>query len=103
TKLIIVNSPQNPTGGVLDRGQLERVATAALARGIPIMTDEIYREFCYDGEFVSMFGLPGVREHVVLLDGFSKTYAMTGWRLGYGVMPAALAEHVTRLMVNTAS
>jgi len=103
TRLIIVNSPQNPTGGVLDRGQLERVAAAATERGIPILTDEIYREFLYDGEFVSLFGLPGVREHAVLLDGFSKTYAMTGWRLGYGVMPTPLAEHVTRLMVNSAS
>ena len=103
TKLIIVNSPQNPTGGVLDRRQLERIAGAAVERGITILTDEIYREFLYEGEPVSMLGLPGVRERAVLLDGFSKTYAMTGWRLGYGVMPAPLAEHVTRLMVNSAS
>jgi aspartate/methionine/tyrosine aminotransferase len=103
TKLIIVNSPQNPTGGVLDRRQLERIASVAVARGITILTDEIYREFLYEGEFVSLLGFPGVREHAVLLDGFSKTYAMTGWRLGYGVMPAPLAEHVTRLMVNSAS
>jgi aspartate/methionine/tyrosine aminotransferase len=103
TRLIIVNSPQNPTGGVLDRAQLERIAAAAVERGIPLLTDEIYREFLYEGEFVSMFGFPGVRERAVLLDGFSKTYAMTGWRLGYGVMPPALAEHVTRLMVNSAS
>ena len=103
TRLIIVNSPQNPTGGVLDRRQLERIAAAAVERGITILTDEIYREFLYEGEFVSMLGFPGVREHAVLLDGFSKTYAMTGWRLGYGVMPAPLAEHVTRLMVNSAS
>jgi aspartate/methionine/tyrosine aminotransferase len=103
TKLIIVNSPQNPTGGVLDRGQLERIARAAVERGITILTDEIYREFLYEGEFVSLLGFPGVRERAVLLDGFSKTYAMTGWRLGYGVMPAPLAEHVTRLMVNSAS
>src|SRR5438552_3870198 len=103
TKLIIVNSPQNPTGGVLDRRQLERIAAAAVERGITILTDEIYREFLYEGEFVSMLGLPGVREQAVLLDGFSKTYAMTGWRLGYGVMPVPLAEHVTRLMVNSAS
>jgi aspartate/methionine/tyrosine aminotransferase len=103
TRLIIVNSPHNPTGGVLDRAQLERIAAVAVERGIPLLTDEIYREFLYDGEFVSMFGLPGVRERAVLLDGFSKTYAMTGWRLGYGVMPPALAEHVTRLMVNSAS
>jgi aspartate aminotransferase len=103
TRLIIVNSPQNPTGGVLDRRQLERIASVAVERGITILTDEIYREFLYDGESVSMLGFPGVREHAVLLDGFSKTYAMTGWRLGYGVMPAPLAEHVTRLMVNSAS
>lgn len=103
TKLIIINSPQNPTGGVLERAQLERIAAAAVERNITILTDEIYREFLYDGEFVSLFGFPGVRERAVLLDGFSKTYAMTGWRLGYGVMPAALADHVTRLMVNSAS
>jgi aspartate/methionine/tyrosine aminotransferase len=103
TRLIIVNSPHNPTGGVLDRGQLERIAAAAVARDITILTDEIYRDFLYGGEFVSMFGLPGVRERAVLLDGFSKSYAMTGWRLGYGVMPAPLAEHVARLMVNSAS
>ena len=103
TRLIVVNSPQNPTGGVLDRRQLERIAGAAVERGITILTDEIYREFLYEGEFVSMLGFPGVRERAVLLDGFSKTYAMTGWRLGYGVMPAPLAEHVTRLMVNSAS
>jgi len=103
TRLIIVNSPQNPTGGVLDRRQLERIAAAAVERGITILTDEIYREFLYEGEFVSMLGFPGVREQAVLLDGFSKTYAMTGWRLGYGVMPVPLAEHVTRLMVNSAS
>jgi aspartate aminotransferase len=103
TKLIIINSPQNPTGGVLERAQLERIAAAAVERNITILTDEIYREFLYDGEPVSLFGFPGVRERAVLLDGFSKTYAMTGWRLGYGVMPAALADHVTRLMVNSAS
>lgn len=103
TKLIIINSPQNPTGGVLDRSQLERIAAAAVERNITILTDEIYREFLYGGEFVSLYGFPGVRERAVLLDGFSKTYAMTGWRLGYGVMPAPLADHVTRLMVNSAS
>jgi len=103
TKLIIVNSPQNPTGGVLDRGQIERIAAIAAARNIPVLADEIYRQFLYDGEFVSIMGLPGMRERTILLDGFSKSYAMTGWRLGYGVMPQPLAEHVTRLMVNSAS
>ncbi|MBM4441608.1 MAG: pyridoxal phosphate-dependent aminotransferase [Candidatus Rokubacteria bacterium] len=103
TKLIIVNSPQNPTGGVLDRAQLERIAAVARERDIAVLTDEIYRHFLYDGEFVSILGQPGMPERTILLDGFSKSYAMTGWRLGYGVMPVPLAEHVTRLMVNSAS
>ena len=103
TKLIVINSPQNPTGGVLERAQIERIAALASSRRIPVLTDEIYRRFLYDGEFVSIMGMPGMREHTILLDGFSKTYAMTGWRLGYGVMPEPLAEHVTRLMVNSAS
>jgi aspartate/methionine/tyrosine aminotransferase len=103
TRLIIINSPQNPTGGVLDRGQLERIAGLAAGRRIPVLADEIYRQFLYEGEFVSTLGLPGMRDLTVLLDGFSKSYAMTGWRLGYGVMPVPLAEQVTRLMVNSAS
>jgi aspartate/methionine/tyrosine aminotransferase len=103
TRLIIINSPENPTGGVLDRAQIERIAAIALARGIPVLADEIYRQFLYDGEFVSILGVPGLHAQTILLDGFSKAYAMTGWRLGYGVMPADLAEHVTRLMVNSAS
>ena len=103
TKLIIVNSPENPTGGVLDRGQIERIARLATERNIPVMTDEIYRQFLYDGEFVSFYAQPGMHQRAILLDGFSKSYAMTGWRLGYGVMPVDLAEHVTRLMVNSNS
>ena len=103
TRLIIINSPENPTGGVLDRRQIERIAEIAVARNIPVLADEIYRQFLYDGEFVSIFPRPGMRDLTILLDGFSKSYAMTGWRLGYGVMPKALAEHVTRLMVNSNS
>jgi aspartate/methionine/tyrosine aminotransferase len=103
TKLIVINSPENPTGGVLDRDQLERIADVARRRGIPVLSDEIYRQFLYEGEFASIMGLPGMRDQTILLDGFSKSYAMTGWRLGYGVMPPALAEHVARLMVNSNS
>jgi aspartate/methionine/tyrosine aminotransferase len=103
TKLIIINSPQNPTGGVLERGQIERIAEIARHFRIPVLADEIYRQFLYEGEFVSIAGLPGMKELTIILDGFSKSYAMTGWRLGYGVMPTALAEHLTRLMVNSAS
>src|SRR5213596_3417140 len=80
-----------------------RIAEIAVARNIPVLADEIYRQFLYDGEFVSIFPQPGMRDLTILLDGFSKSYAMTGWRLGYGVMPRPLAEHVTRLVVNSNS
>ncbi len=103
TRLIILNSPQNPTGGVLTRADLEVVANLARERNIPVLSDEVYEQILYEGEHVSLLSLPGMAEHTILLDGFSKTYAMTGWRLGYGVMPAALAEQVTRLMVNSNS
>jgi aspartate aminotransferase len=103
TRLIIINSPQNPTGGVLERHQIERIAALARAYRIPVLSDEIYRDFLYEGEFVSIASLPGMRDHTIILDGFSKAFAMTGWRLGYGVMPVPLAEHLTRLMVNSAS
>src|SRR5258707_9230963 len=93
TKLIIINSPANPTGGVLDRGQIDRIAAIAAARNVPVMSDEIYRQFLYDGEFVSIYNRPGMAERTIILDGFSKSYAMTGWRLGYGVFPQPLVEH----------
>jgi aspartate aminotransferase len=103
TRLIIINSPQNPTGGVLARDQLGRIAEAARRYRIPILADEIYKAFLYEGEFLSITAFPGTKELTIILDGFSKSYAMTGWRLGYGVMPRALAEHVARLMVNSNS
>jgi aspartate aminotransferase len=103
TRLIIINSPQNPTGGVLERSQLGRIAEAALRYRIPVLADEIYKAFLYEGEFLSITAFPGMKELTILLDGFSKSYAMTGWRLGYGVMPRDLAEHVARLMVNSNS
>ena len=103
TKLIIINSPQNPTGGVLDADQLGRIAEIAKTYRIPVLADEIYKSFLYEGEFASITRFPGMRDLVIILDGFSKAYAMTGWRLGYGVMPVPLAEHITRLMVNTNS
>jgi len=103
TKLIIINSPQNPTGGVLEVDQLGRIAELARRYRIPVLADEIYKSFLYAGEFVSITRFPGMKDLVIILDGFSKAYAMTGWRLGYGVMPRDLAEHVTRLMVNTNS
>ncbi len=103
TRLIVINSPQNPTGGVLEPDQLGRIAEVARKYQIPVLADEIYKSFLYEGEFASITRFPGMRDLVIILDGFSKAYAMTGWRLGYGVMPAPLAEHVARLMVNSNS
>ncbi|MCL5109238.1 MAG: pyridoxal phosphate-dependent aminotransferase [Chloroflexi bacterium] len=103
TRLIILNSPQNPTGGVLTRSDLEQVAEIASERNIPVLTDEVYRRIIYSGEHFSIASLPGMQDKAIILDGFSKTYAMTGWRLGYGIMPLDLAAHITRLMTNSAS
>ena len=103
TRLIILNSPQNPTGGVLTRQDLEIVAEVARERNIMVLTDEVYNQILYTGEHLSPISLPDMQPQTILLDGFSKTYAMTGWRLGYGVMPVALAEQVTKLMVNSNS
>lgn len=103
TRLIILNSPQNPTGGVLTRQDLEVVAEVAQERGIMVLSDEVYEQILYEGEHFSILTLPGMGPHTILLDGFSKTYAMTGWRLGYGVMPVELAEQITKLMVNSNS
>jgi aspartate/methionine/tyrosine aminotransferase len=101
TKLIIVNSPQNPTGGILTREDLAVVADIALERGIYVLADEIYSEIIYDGDFVSILHAnPSVLDHVILLDGMSKTFAMTGWRLGWGVMPPQIAAAVSRLQTN---
>jgi len=103
TRLIIINSPQNPTGGVLGLDQLGRIAEIAVKYQIPVLTDEVYKAFLYEGEFASITRFPGMRDLAIILDGFSKSYAMTGWRMGYGVMPVPLAEHVARLMVNSNS
>ncbi len=103
TRLIILNSPQNPTGGVLTRVDLQAVAEVARERRIMVLSDEVYEQILYEGEHVSIASLPDMQELTILLDGYSKTYAMTGWRLGYGVMPVPLAEQVTKLMVNSNS
>ena len=103
TRLIVLNSPQNPTGGVLELEQLGRIAEIAARYRIPVLADEVYKAFLYEGEFASITRFPGMKDLVIILDGFSKSYAMTGWRLGYGVMPRDLAEHVARLMVNSNS
>lgn len=103
TKLLIVNSPANPTGGVLARDELERIATLAIEHDLVVLADEIYSELIYEGEHVSLAAFPGMAERTVILDGFSKTYAMTGWRLGYGLFPEPLVEPITTLMVNSNS
>ena len=103
TRLIILNSPQNPTGGVLPRRDIERTAAAIGDRDIMVLSDEIYSRLQFEGEPFSIMSVPGMRERTILLDGFSKTYAMTGWRIGYGVMRPDLAAQITRLMTNSNS
>jgi len=103
TKLIILNSPQNPTGGILDRADIERTARAIGDRNIMVLSDEIYGRLQFEGTPFSILSVPGMQERTILLDGFSKTYAMTGWRMGYGVMRADLATQITRLMTNSNS
>src|SRR5246500_3306321 len=102
TRLLIINSPANPTGGVVPRREFDRLA-AGLERHphVALLSDEIYGEILYDGaEHVSLLRYPSLRDRVILLDGWSKTYAMTGWRLGYGVWPKALFSHAERLAIN---
>src|SRR6266700_1415998 len=96
TKLIILNSPHNPTGGVLTKNDIDGIARAIGDRNIMVLSDEIYSRLIFEGEHHSIMSLYGMKERCILLDGFSKTYAMTGWRMGYGVMRADLATHVAR-------
>ena len=103
TRLIILNSPQNPTGGVLSKAAIHDIADAIGDRNVMIMSDEIYSRLLFEGEHFSIMSIPGFKERTILLDGFSKSYAMTGWRMGYGVMRSDLAAQVTRLMTNSNS
>jgi aspartate aminotransferase len=103
TRLIILNSPHNPTGGVLPERDIRDIAEAIGDRNILVLSDEIYSRLIFDGRHYSIMSVPGFKERTILLDGFSKTYAMTGWRMGYGVMRADLATHITRLMTNSNS
>jgi aspartate/methionine/tyrosine aminotransferase len=106
TKLIILNSPHNPTGGVLSRSQVQALAEALNSprgRDILVLADEIYSCLIFEGEHTSLTQFSGMKERTILLDGFSKTYAMTGWRLGYGVMPVPLARQIAQLMTNSNS
>jgi aspartate aminotransferase len=102
TKLIILNSPSNPTGGVIPHADLEQIAAAAQRHNCWIMSDEIYARIVYDNaDVLSIATLPGMRERTIIVDGFSKTYAMTGWRLGFGIMPKELANKVQLLLTHS--
>jgi aspartate/methionine/tyrosine aminotransferase len=104
TRVLFINSPANPTGGVLTRSDLERLAALAIEHDRWVVADEIYGRILYDGEeHVSIASLPGMAERTIVLDGFSKTFAMTGWRLGYAVVPPSLIETYGQLVINTIS
>ncbi len=103
TKLIIINSPQNPTGGVMTKEDVQDLAAAIGDRDIMVMSDEIYHRLLFEGEHYSIASVEGFKDRTIILDGFSKTYAMTGWRMGYGVMRPDLATHIARLVTNSTS
>lgn len=103
TKMLIINSPANPTGGVLTKDDITAIADIIRGKGIFVLSDEIYDRILYDGNPVSIATMPGMKDYTIILDGFSKTYAMTGWRLGYGIMHKDIAARVAQLMVNSNS
>lgn len=103
TKMVILNSPQNPTGGVIPAEDIKVIADLVRDRDLVVLSDEIYSRIYYDERPISIASLPGMQEKTIILDGFSKIYAMTGWRLGYGVMPTWLVDPVNKLMVNSNS
>ena len=103
TKLLILNSPQNPTGGTLTPDDYQAIAELAEKHNFYILTDEVYSRLLYEGTHHSILSLPGMKERTILIDGHSKTYAMTGWRLGYGVAPQPIADKITRLTINSNS
>jgi aspartate/methionine/tyrosine aminotransferase len=104
TRMLILNYPENPTGGILTHNDLKAIAEALAERDdIVVLSDEVYNSIIYEGKHESIASLPGMKERTIILDGFSKRYAMTGWRLGYGVMRKDLAERITQLMINSNS
>jgi len=103
TSLIIINSPQNPTGGILKEDDLRAIADLAKKYDCWVMSDEVYNRMVWEGEFRSIAQLPGMKERTIIVDGCSKTYAMTGWRIGWGVMPKDLAPVISRLITNSDS
>jgi aspartate/methionine/tyrosine aminotransferase len=104
TRMLILNSPQNPTGGILTEEDLRAIADLAVAHNLTVLSDEIYARIIYDGfKHASIATFPGMADRTIILDGFSKTFAMTGWRLGFGIMPEALVPHMAQLQINSTS
>jgi len=103
TRVLIVNSPANPTGGVLTRDDCEQVAKIAMEHDLVVISDEIYNRLVYDGSHVSLYTIDGMPERTILLDGLSKAWAMCGWRLGFGAMPVEIARRMDTLMINSSS
>ena len=103
TRMIVLNSPANPTGGLFTREDIVRIAELALRHDLVVLADEIYGRIIYEGEHVSIASIPGMAERTIVLDGFSKTYAMTGWRLGYAILPDVLMYPFGRLIINSVS
>jgi aspartate/methionine/tyrosine aminotransferase len=103
TRMIVINSPHNPTGSILDVDELRRIADLAVRHDLVVLADEIYGRLQYLGEHRSIASLPGMAQRTIILDGFSKTYAMTGWRLGYGILPEWLVPAFSRLVINSVS
>ncbi|MEG6616808.1 pyridoxal phosphate-dependent aminotransferase [Peptococcaceae bacterium 1198_IL3148] len=103
TKMIIINSPHNPTGGIFSTADLKLIADIAVAKNLWLMSDEVYSRIIYDHQFESIVSLPGMKERTILIEGLSKTYAMTGWRIGYGVAPELVANAIARLSTNSVS
>jgi len=103
TRMIIINSPQNPTGGVLSTRDLEQISDLAMTHDLYVLSDEIYGQITYDGHHASVLSVPGMVERTIYSDGLSKAYAMCGWRLGYAAAPLPLAQKMETLMINTSS
>jgi aspartate aminotransferase len=103
TKIVLINSPSNPSGAVLDRGEFEKIFKLAQSRGIYLMTDECYCKFLYDSEPYSIASMPGAKETVLVAGSLSKTYAMTGWRIGFGLVPPSIVGAMTKLQSHSTS
>jgi len=103
TRMVVINSPHNPCGSMLDRADIEAVAAAVLPTRALVLSDEIYAQIAYEGEPYSIASVPGMQDRTIILDGMSKTYAMTGWRVGFGVMRPELVERMAQLMINSSS